>query len=125
MLLVFATIFTVMYYQKDEIQLGKLLFNPSHKNQNHFRCLVVANVALKHLRLKFSIPCSDLKDITHLNKIMPRLKHDMILSIDNENMSRSIKDRDFENIRKTILSVVNRHTRKPVKTIYFENFFFN
>ena len=124
-LLIFATILTALYYKKDEIEVGRLILNPSQKKQNHFRCLVVANVALKHLRLKFSIPCNDLTEITHLNKNMSRLKHDMLLSIDNDKMSRSIEDRDFDNIRKTIISVVNRHTRKPVKTIYFENFFFN
>ena len=124
-LLIFATILAALYANKDEIQVGKLILRPSQKNETQFSCIVVANVALKHLRLKFSIPCHNLNEITHLHKNMPRLKNDMILSIDNQRMSGLIEDRDFENIRKTILTVVNKHTRKPVKTVYFENFFFN
>jgi hypothetical protein len=47
------------------------------------------------------------------------------MSMDRNNVAQSIEKRDFEGMRKHLINLVNKRDRKPVKALYFENFFFD
>ena len=75
-----------------------------------------------YARLKIAIPCKDKKQYADISKRTAKIKSTLITTIDREEFSRLITQRDFKAIKKAYLSVINRFTDKPIDTIFFESF---
>jgi hypothetical protein len=44
------------------------------------------------------------------------------MTMDQKGVSKSLKERDFEMVRGHLLTIVNKHTTRPVDHLYFDNF---
>jgi hypothetical protein len=113
----------VLFYQnRERIKLPRMLRHPSQQNANDVRCVVRSTIGPQTLRLTFNIPCLDYEHKQELSRNLPRIHHDLVMTMDRKEVSRSLKERDFEMLRGHLLSIVNKHTTRPVDTLYFENF---
>lgn len=88
-------------------------------------CRVVSNLGKnKLLRFDMLIPCEDKKQKKEINKQMPQVKNDLLVYLDRDEMEQWVKDRDFTSIKRELLRIVNQHSKRPVKAIYFDKFIY-
>jgi hypothetical protein len=48
----------------------------------------------------------------------------MLTNIDQEEMNKWVKERNYVAIKSELLNVINKHTKKPIEYIYFESFLY-
>ena len=90
------------------------------------RCTFISTVHNSHyLRMQLAVPYKDRKHWIEIKKVLPRVKNEFILAINQEGMEEIVRDRDFEAIRSLLLRTFNQNLRRPVDNIYFENFFYD
>ena len=124
------TLIVTLYYYREEI---KNLQIPKNKTAHLFpsksgmsaKPVLFTNIGTKHLRLKLHIPCNDKEQKNDLIRKMPKIKNELIMSMSGDEMELSIKNKDFNAVRKHLLQVFNNHVTKPLKELYFESFFYN
>lgn len=103
-----------------------LIFQSSHrKTVNQVRCLLVTNLQTDDLRFQISIPCENARQKKELYKIMPKIRHELLMSMNRPEIALEVKERKFEDFRSYLLNVINSVSPKPIKEIYFESFFCN
>jgi flagellar basal body-associated protein FliL len=119
----------LIYQQRDRLDLPD--FSPQaapkrSKMIGQIRCTVVSSTSGRnHLRLKVAIPCQNTAQRLELKKKLPRLQHELIMSMGQPEMEEFVRQRNFEAMRRELLQVVNRVSKKPVNTLYFEGFVHN
>ncbi len=86
---------------------------------------VVANIGDKSLRIKYYVPCKDLKQKYRLLKKLPGIKHEMLMAMSRMELIKSVEGRDFNRIKKYSLQVVNYFTKDKINNIYIDFFFLN
>jgi len=127
--LMVTLIFTVYYYREEIKKLKIQNNNTGHlfpsKSGMSAKPALFTNIGTKHLRLKLHIPCKDRKQKNDLLRKMPKIKNDLIMSMSGDEMELSIKNKDFNAVRKQLLQVFNNHVTTPLKELYFESFFYN
>ncbi len=123
--LFFSTLAIVLYQYREEIHIPDLSLHPVGKEGENIRCQFVTSIGSKSLRMGFSIPFKDKKQKEHLLGELPRIKHDLLVSADTPDLVSLYEGRDFEAIKSHLLRVVNSHSGRPIKTIYFESFFYD
>ena len=69
-----------------------------------------------------AIPCENMEQSIDLNRKMEKIKNDILVSFDHKEMEEWVEQRDFEAIRSKYLKIINQHTDKPVKDLYFASF---
>lgn len=116
------TLVVLFYQNRERIKLPPMLRHPSQQNANDVRCVLRSTIGPQTLRLTFNIPCRDYEHKQELSKNLPRIHHDLVMTMDRKEVSRSLKERDFEMVRGHLLTIVNKHTTRPVDTLYFDNF---
>jgi flagellar basal body-associated protein FliL len=87
-------------------------------------CKVVSNMGTNGLLLRFNmvIPCEDKDQKADLTKQMSRVKSDLLVHLDQAEMARWVRERNFESIKSELLKIVNRHSKRPVNEIFFDSF---
>lgn len=118
------------YYYREEIRTskisrdkaGRLFYSESRMN---VKPTLFANIGTKHLRLKLNIPCKDKEQKDELLRKMPRIKHELLMSMNSKEVELSIEQKNFKAIRKHLLQVFNNHVTEPLEELYFEGFFCN
>ncbi len=125
-----VTLIVTVYCYRDEIKKLKIPKNKAghlfpSKSGMSAKPVLFTNVGTKHLRLKLHIPCKDRKQKNDLLRKMPKIKNELIMSMSGDEMELSIKNRDFNAVRKHLLQVFNNHVTKPLEELYFESFFFD
>lgn len=121
----FCTLSLVVYHFRKEIHIPELTLEPVGQGGQNVSCILVTSVGGKSLRIGFSIPSADAHQKEHLEKELPRIKSDLLLSVDAPDLISLYKDRDFPAIKGHLLRAVNRYSERPVETIYFESFFYD
>ena len=86
---------------------------------------LLAGVNGKDLRVVFYIPCNDQKTKQDIIDNMVRIKHEMIMSMDNAQNKISIEKRDFRRIKSNCLTKLNRYAPVDVNKVYVEFFAHN
>ena len=118
----------VTYRYKDEIKNLKIVTTIadsfSHP-EKYVKCYVVTSIDGKCLRLVLLIPCKDQIQKQALLQKMPRVRHEILMSVNSAEMAMSIKQKDFKAIKKNLLQIVDKHADKQIKEIFLENFFYN
>jgi flagellar basal body-associated protein FliL len=96
------------------------------KNEsNYIKCQLFSNIGNQnYLTLKMAIPYENKIQYTDLNQKIDRIKSDMLTNIDQEEMNKWVKERNYVAIKSELLRVINKHTNKPIEHIYFESFLY-
>lgn len=71
-----------------------------------------------------AIPYENKKQYEDLNGKMDRIKSDMLTNLDQQEMNKWIKERDYVAIKGELLKIINKHTQKPIENIYFDSFLY-
>jgi flagellar basal body-associated protein FliL len=116
------TVVVLFYQNRGRVELPSMLRHPSQKNANDVRCVLRSTLGAQTLRLTFHVPCRDREHKRELSKNLPRIHHDLVMTMDRQEISHSLKKRDFEEVRSHLLTIVNKHTTRPVDKLYFDNF---
>ena len=74
--------------------------------------------------VEMAIPCVSKTQYTNLNQKIDRIKSEMLTNIDQEEMNKWVRDRDYVSIKGELLKVINKHTKKPIENIYFDSFLY-
>ena len=84
-----------------------------------------AKVNDKHLRVIFKIPCKDIKTKQVILDNMTRIKHEMLMSMDNEQNKMSIEKRDFRRIKSNCIAILNKYAHIDENKVYVDFFAHN
>ena len=92
---------------------------------NYIKCQLFSNLGNQnYLMLQMAIPYENKTQYTDLNQKIDRIKSDMLTDIDQEEMNKWVKERNYVAIKSELLKVINKHTKKPIEHIYFESFLY-
>lgn len=121
----FSALVLTLYHYRQELRIPNLILHPIHQGRKTVNCFVFTTIGTKQLRMGFSIPSEDRRHRDELIEKLPRIQHDLQMSSSEPDWSSWIEERNFRAIKGHLLKVVNRHSAKPVKNLYFESFFFD
>lgn len=79
----------------------------------------------KDLRVIFAIPCKDMKTKEDILNNMTRIKHEMLMSMENEQNRISIEKRDFRRIKANCLEILKKYAPVDVSKVYMDFFAHN
>ena len=92
---------------------------------NYLKCQLFSNFGTQnYLALEMAIPYENKTQYADLNQKMGRIKSDMLTNIDQKEMNKWVKERDYVTIKGELLKVINKHTKKPIEHIYFDSFLY-
>lgn len=84
---------------------------------------VISNIGMQNiLKMEIAIPYEDMEQKRDLKRNIKKIKSDFFLTVDQSKMEEWVKQRDFAALKSEFLKIINRHTDKPVKDIYFKTF---
>lgn len=124
-LLVISLLIILLYYNWGKMAFPVILDKFVTKNVPDPSIVFVANIESKILRLKIRVVCNKQAQRDAIIKKKPRIKHVMVNLIKEEEMKRYVLNREFGELRKAILRIINKEIAEPVKTIHIEQFFFD
>ena len=124
-ILFFSTLAVVLYQCREAIHIPDFTLDPVRKEGGNITCLIVTSIGRKNLRVGFSIPSKNKRQKEHLLGELPRIRHDLLVSATTSDLVSHYEERNFEAIKRHLLRVVNTHADRPIKTIYFESFFYD
>jgi len=103
-----------------------MLKSKKDKNgSNYIKCQLFSNLGNQnYLMLEMAIPYENKTQYTDLNQKIDRIKSDMLTNIDQEEMNKWVKERNYVAIKSELLKVINKHTKKQIEHIYFESFLY-
>ena len=114
------------YNHKGEFDLQLQLKNTKNRlfsiNGLNVKFSVNASIGKDNLSIQYYVPCSTIKQRTHLLQNLPVIKHGIIMDMNRSKMMTAIQKRDFESIKKYSLKVINDYGIKKVDKIYLESF---
>ena len=84
-----------------------------------------ARVNDKHLRIIFKVPCRDMETKQKIMNNMARIKHEMLMSMDNVQNMSSIEKRDFAGIKSNCIETLNKYAPVDVSKVYVDFFAHN
>ena len=94
------------------------------KKYNYTRLkLTISTGGRTGLSVNVAIPYDDLNQRLQINKNMVRIENDFIVKYDQQMLYQLATKKKFSELRKIFLSIVNSYVDKPIKKIYFEDFF--
>ena len=119
---------TVFIHRNEKINFHNISMLRPKKDKtgsNYVKCQLFSNLGNQnYLMLEMAIPYENNTQYTDLNQNMDRIKSDMLTNIDQEEMNKWVKERDFVAIKGELLKVINKHTKKPIEHIYFDSFLY-
>lgn len=125
MILFFAVLLGTLHHYRAEIKVLDLKLRNAPVKSAKVHCETATTIGTKHLTLGFYIVSADRSQWEELVKKLPRIKHDILVTANEAKMRSWIAQRDFGKIKASLLETVNRHTGRPVKTVYLESFFYD
>jgi len=115
-------------YHNEKINFHTISMIKQKKDKNgsnYIKCQLFSNLGNQnYLMLEMAIPYENKTQYTDLNQKIDRIKSDMLTNIDQEQMNKWVKERDFVAIKSELLKVINKHTKNPIEHIYFESFLY-
>jgi flagellar basal body-associated protein FliL len=116
----------IHHNEKINFQNISMLRHKKDKNgSNYIKCQLYSNLGTEnYLTLEMAIPYENKTQHTDLNQNLDRIKSDMLTNIDQKEMNKWVKERDYDAIKGELLKVINKHTQKPIEHIYFESFIY-
>ena len=118
----------IAYQYREDIHIGKLMFGKEDKLKRsgiYVRFILSASVDDKTLRLRFLVPCQDLKQRDEMLRKLSMIKNEMLMTLSRPEVVRVVEQRSFSTIKKCMLQAINNHSSESVNTLYLENFFCN
>jgi len=67
------------------------------------------------------IPCEDEDQYYDLKRNMNGIKSDILIRIDQMEMDKLVRHRKLTEIKNNVLKIINLHTKKTVKYIYYDS----
>ena len=128
-LVAILTLTSLAYRYREEIEIPRRIMSlketlfPSDRINVKFQ--VVAGINGKNLRVKFAVPCGNMKQKYKILKRLPGVKHEMLMSMTRPEVIQSIEERDFGAIKRNSLQVINRYSPEKIDKLYMEFFFLN
>ena len=101
------------------------------RNSFSFSKMIIAKIDFfakvndKHLRVIFNIPCKDMKTKQGILDNMTRIKHEMLMSMENDQNKISIDKRNFRQIKANCLEILKKYTPVDENKIYVDFFAHN
>jgi len=116
----------IYHNEKINFQNISMLRQKEDKNGlNYLKCQLLSNLGNQnYLIMEMAIPYENKTQYADLNQKIDRIKSDMLTNIDQEEMNKWVKERDYVAIKGELLKVINKHTKKPVEHIYFDSFLY-
>ena len=123
------TITGLAYHYRKEMDITQRVMNVKNQlfppREISVKFHLLAGIGDKSLRVKYSVPCKNIKQKEYITKRIPRIKHELLMSMSNQAIAQSIEERDFKAIKKNALQVINSYSTEPIKRLYVEFFFLN
>jgi len=113
---------------REEITISKLsLSQKNTKRKDEYsrfvKSSVISNLGGQTiLKLEMAIPYENIEQRRDLNRKMKKIKDDLLVHVEQKKMEEWVKQRDFAAIRNEYLKIINQHTDKPIKNLYFRTF---
>ena len=119
---------TILHRYQGEIRLPRIGLEQAQKDKKYegmVHCSFISNIGNRnHLKVEISIPCYTREQKIQLKKKMENLQSDFIIRIDPMELKGWVQKRNFEAIKNNLLMIINRHTDKPIKKVYFDTFLY-
>ena len=116
------------FYHNEKITFKNIsvLRQKKDKNgSNYLKLQLRSNMGTQnYLMLQMAIPYENKTQYADLNQKIDRIKSDMLTDIDQKEMNKWVKERNFVAIKSELLKVINKHTKKPIEHIYFDSFLY-
>jgi len=96
-----------------------------NNGSNYIKCKLFSNLGTQnYLMLEMAIPYENKSQYEDLNGKIDRIKSDMVTNIDHREMNKWVKERDYVAIKGALLKVINKHSKTPIKHLYFDSFLY-
>jgi flagellar basal body-associated protein FliL len=125
MLLIVFLLVLLGYHYREKLAFPKLLDRFAAKNVPDPSITFIASIESKILRLKVSVACNNEDQRVEILRKKPRIQHIVVNLFKEEQIKKSILNREFGEVRIAILRTINREMVKPVKAVHLEQFFFD
>ena len=86
---------------------------------------VATSIGDQHLWVKFSAPCINMRHKNQILKRLPKIKHELLMSMSRPEVIQAIEVRDFKSIKKHSLQIINNFSPELINKLYLEFFFLN
>ena len=126
--ILFLALAIIAYHFRDELKIEKFVFSNKEYIRRagiFVRISVTAGIEDKTLRVRFLIPCRNMKQKEEILEKLPVIKHELLMTIDRPDVTQSVKNRRFGSLKKQLLQTVNNYSSESVNKLYLENYFFN
>lgn len=117
------------YKYRSELKIEQRIVNIRARlvkdNRITVKLNLIAGVNDKDLRVAFSIPCKDIETKQKIIENMAKIKHEMLMSMDDPQNKISIEKRDFKKIKSNCLTILTKYAPVDVSKVYVEFFAHN
>lgn len=117
------------YHYRDELKLSQMLEDIKEQlllpGRISIKFDVHAGIDDQNLNIKFLVPCNDLSEKKRIQKRLPRIRHEMLMTMSRPEVIDAIKHHDFKQIKIYFLDVINNFSNEKIEKIYLELFFIN
>lgn len=111
---------SLSFYYRDDFRLSTLSVK---KFRGQIQCSVYANATEKScMSLSLSIPCSSKEQYNDLNNKLPRLRHELLLSLSRPEVNEIMRKGKLEEAKKHLIQTINQVAKEPVEDLYFDSF---
>jgi hypothetical protein len=86
---------------------------------------MIANIDSKVLRMRFRVCCRNEKQRQETQNKVPRIQHELVNEVNEQQMTMAILHRDLASIRARVLRTVNGVMTDPVQSVHLVRFFFD
>ena len=113
-------------HYKADINFSKISIKKCKRDDGysrHLRYKMVSNLGEgKILKMEMAIPYENREERIDLKRNMQKIKNDILVTFDQEEMEEWVEQRNFEAIKSKYLAIINQYTDKPVKELFFASF---
>ena len=108
--------------EKRFIQIKNAIFS---RDRIFVKVDLFARVNGKDLRIIFNVPCKDMETKQNITKNMARIKHEMLMSMEDTQNAISIEKRDFARIKSNCVEILNKYAPVDINKVYMDFFAHN
>jgi|GEM_PF-1613759 len=116
---------TVFILHDENVDLQNLsMIKPKHRKTapQFVKCRLYSNLGVKdYLMLEMSIPYRDKKQQDDLKGKLEGIKSDFLTNMNQQELAKWVRERNYDAIKAELLKVINTHTNKPIEHIYFDS----
>jgi len=96
----------------------------SVKKNNYTRLrLTLATGGRTGLAVNVAIPYDDITQRSQIYRNMVRIENDFVVKYDQQMLYQLATQKKYSELKKIFLNIINTYVEKPIKKIYFEDFF--